>query len=152
ARRKAGPQHDPGLDLLGADRIRNADHRRHRDRGMLHQRVLDLRGADAIAGGRDHIVLAADIPEIAVLILHAEIAGQEEIADIFLPRRLRIAPVFDHRGRTWSPHADDAARAARLLLALLIDDAHIEARRRLAHRAGADRKQFRIAADHEIAL
>ena len=40
----------------------------------------------------------------------------------------------------------------RQFLALVVDDAHVEARRRLAHRAGADRKQVRIAADHEIAL
>src|SRR5262245_15473899 len=119
---------------------------------MLHQRILDLRRAHAIAGRRDHVVLAADIPEIAVVILHAEIAGQQEVADIFLPRRLRVAPIFDHRARTGLAHADDASRAARLLLALLIDDANIEARRRLAHRTRADRKQFRIAADHEIAL
>ena len=150
--RKARAQHDPGLDRFGADRIGNADHRRHRHRRMLHQRVLDLGGTDAIAGGGDDVVLAADVPEIAVLILHAEIAGQQKLAGIFLRGRFRIAPIFDHGAGTGLAHADDAALAARQFLALIVDDADVEAGRRPAHRARADRKQVRIAADHEIAL
>ena len=152
ARSKTRAQHDPGLDRFGADRIGNADHRGHRHRRMLHQRMLDLGRADAIAGGGDDVVLAADVPEIAVLILHAEIAGEQEFAGIFLRRRLRIAPVFEHGQGAWLAHADDAALAAWLLLALVVDDADVKTRRRLAHRAGADRKQVRVAADHEIAL
>src|SRR5262249_4042178 len=138
AGRKTRAQHDPGLDRFGTDRVGNAHHRCHRDRRMLHQRVLDLRRPDAIAGGGDDVVLAADVPEIAVLILHAEIAGEEKLAGIFLPRRLRIAPVLDHGHRARLPHADDAALAARQLLALVVDDADVEARRRLAHGAGPD--------------
>src|SRR6478752_7465835 len=64
--------------LIDSVRIGNADHRRHRHRRMLHQRMLDFGGADAIAGGGNDVVLAADVPEITVLILHAEIPGQQE--------------------------------------------------------------------------
>ncbi len=42
--------------------------------------------------------------------------------------------------------------APRQFLALVVDDADVKTRRRLAHRARPDRKQFRVAADHEIAF
>src|SRR5947209_16199432 len=98
---------------------------------VLHQRVLDLGRADAIAGGGDDVVLAADIPEIAVVILHAEIPGEQEFAGIFLRGRLRIAPVFEHGDRARLTHADDAALSSRLLLASVVNDANIKTRRRL---------------------
>src|SRR6185437_3686675 len=83
ARRKTRAQHDPGFHRFGADRIGNADYGRQRDRRMLEQRVLDLGGTDAVAGGGDDVVLAAHVPEIAVLILPAEIAGEEKLTGIF---------------------------------------------------------------------
>src|SRR5205807_904738 len=89
---------------------------------------------------------AADVPEIAVVILHAEIAGQEKLAGVFLGGRFRVLPIFDHGAGTRLAHADDAALSARQFLALVVDDAHVEAGRRLAHRAGTDRKQVRIGA------
>src|SRR5207248_5189002 len=91
-------------------------------------------------------------PEIAVLILHAEVAGEQKLPGIFLRRGVRIAPVFEHRARTGLAHADDAALSPRLFLASVVDDADVETRRRLAHRARTDRKQIRVAADHEIAF
>src|SRR4051812_27499930 len=105
---------------------------------MLHQRMFDLGRADPVAGGGDDVVLAADIPEIAILVLNAEIAGEQKFAGIFLRRRIRVAPVLKHRARARLPHADDAALPPRLLLALVVDDADVETRRRLAHRAGTD--------------
>src|SRR3954467_8560852 len=104
--------------------------------------MFDLGGADAIAGRRDDIVLAADVPEIAVLVLHAEIAGEQKFAGIFFRGGFGVAPVFDHGAWAWLAHADDSALSARQFLALIVDDAHVETGRRLAHRAGPDRKQF----------
>jgi hypothetical protein len=43
---------------------------------MLHQRALDLEGADQVAGGLDDVVGAPDEPEVAVGIALGEIAGQ----------------------------------------------------------------------------
>src|SRR3954452_751446 len=99
---------------------------------MFQERVLDLRRADTVAGGSDDVVLAADIPEIAVRILHAEITGEQESAGIFLLRRVGILPVFDHGDRVRLAHADDAALATRQFAALFVDDTNIEARRGLA--------------------
>src|SRR5256885_11395920 len=114
--------------------------------------MLDLRRADAIAGTGDHVVLAADVPEVAVLILFAEIAGEQELSGIFLRGRFRIAPVLDHGARVRLAHADDAALAPRHFLAALIDDPDVESRRRAAHRSRPDRKQFCVVADPEVAF
>src|SRR5439155_25858026 len=114
--------------------------------------MLDLRRADAIAGTGDDVVLAADVPEVAVRIVPAEIAGEQELSGIFLRGRFRIAPVLDHGARVRLAHADDAAFAPRHFLAALIDDADVESRRRAAHRSRPDRKQFCVVADYEIAF
>src|SRR5258705_3614396 len=103
--------------------------------------MLDLRRPDAIAGAGDDIVLAADVPEITVGILPAEIAGEQELSGVFLRGRFRIAPVFDHGARVRLEHADDAAFALGEFLAALIDDANVEPRRRASHRSRPDRKQ-----------
>src|SRR4029077_1673665 len=107
---------------------------------------------DAITGAGDHVILAADVPEIAVIILAAEIAGEQEFAGKFFGRRFRIFPVFDHGDGIGLAHADDAALAPRQFPSLFVDDAHIEAGRRLAHRTRPDRKQLRIVADREVAF
>src|SRR5260221_12214823 len=103
--------------------------------------MLDLRRPDAIAGAGDHVVLAADVPEIAVGSLPAEVAGEQELYGIFLCGRCRIAPVFDHGARVRLAHADDATFALGEFLAALIDDTDVEPRRRAAHRSRPDRKQ-----------
>src|SRR6202158_5871975 len=102
--------------------------------------MLDLRRPDAIAGTGDHVVLAADVPEVAVGILPAEIAGEQEFTGIFFRGRFRIAPVFDHGARVRLGHADNAAFAPRPFLTALIDDADVESRRRASHRSRTDRK------------
>src|SRR5882757_8129073 len=102
--------------------------------------MLDLRRPDAITGTGDHVVLAADIPEIAVAILDAEVAGEQELSGIFFCGRFRVAPVFDHGARVRLAHANDAAFALGEFLAALVDDANVEARRRASHRSRTDRK------------
>src|SRR3984885_15664749 len=109
---------------------------------MFEQAVLDLGRADAIAGRGDDVVLAAQVPEVAVLILPSEIPGQEKTAGEFLFRRVRIFPVFDHGDGIGLANTDDAALSPRQLLSLVVDDAHVETRRRLAHRTRTDRKQL----------
>jgi hypothetical protein len=42
---------------------------------MLHQHAFDLERTDQVPGGLDHVVGAADEPEVAVGIAHREIAG-----------------------------------------------------------------------------
>src|SRR5581483_4936555 len=112
----------------------------------------DLRRADAIAGRGDDVVLTAQVPEVTVLILPAEIAGQQKSAGVFLARRFRILPILDHGDGIGLADADDAALTPRQLVALFVNDAHVESRRRLAHRTWADRKQFGVVADGKIAF
>src|ERR1700722_3546163 len=111
---------------------------------MLEQAILDLGRADAIAGRGDDVVLAAQVPEVAVLILPSEIAGQKKSAGEFLFRRVRIFPVFDHGDGIGLTNADDAALSPRQLVSLIVDDAHVETRRRLSHRTRPYRKQFGV--------
>ena len=66
ARLVAGFERDEGLDELADQRVGLADHAGLGDRGMLHQRALDLERADHVAGGLDDVVGAADEPEVAV--------------------------------------------------------------------------------------
>src|SRR6266481_448967 len=114
--------------------------------------MLDLRRPDAIAGAGDHIILAADVPEITVGILFAEITGEQELSGVFFRGRFRIAPILNHGARVRLAYADDAALPARHFLALLVDDANVKAWRGPPHRSRTDRKQFCVGADHEIAF
>src|ERR1700674_59708 len=102
--------------------------------------MLDLRRPDAIARTGDHVVLAADVPEVAVGILPAEIAGEQEFTGIFFRRRFRNAPVLAHGARARVAHADHAAFAPRHLLAALIEDADVASRRRPSQRSRTDLK------------
>src|ERR1700733_12823217 len=105
---------------------------------MLEQAILDLGRTDAIAGGGDDIVLAAQVPEVAILVLPPEIAGQQKLAGEFLLRGVRIFPVFDHGDGIGLANADDAALSPREFMSLVVDDAHVKTRRRLAHRTRTD--------------
>src|SRR6266571_5337154 len=66
---------DESLHDMCALGIGAAHHGAVRDRGMLYQAVLDLRGTDAVARALEHIVGAPLIPEIAVLVALREIPG-----------------------------------------------------------------------------
>ena len=59
---------DERLDDLPAQCIGHADHGRFDDIGMLEHRVLDLDRAHRPAGGDDHVVGAAAVIEVAVLV------------------------------------------------------------------------------------
>src|SRR5258708_4329607 len=78
----AGLQHQERLDDLGAQRVGHADSRGEGHGGMLHQAVLDLAGADAVAGAGDDVVGAALEPEISRLVLPPEIAGEQVVAGL----------------------------------------------------------------------
>ncbi len=56
----AGLEHDEGLDDFGAQRIGLADRGGQRHGGVADQAILDFAGADAEAGRRNHVVVAAD--------------------------------------------------------------------------------------------
>ena len=54
----------------------DADHGRLGDRRVVDQRALDLHRADAVAGHVQHVVDAAQDPEVAVLVALGAVAGE----------------------------------------------------------------------------
>src|SRR4029453_13285767 len=89
----AGRQHDEGLDQLAALGVGLADHRRLGHRRVLNQGRLDLEGADAGGGRGDHVVVAGDEPEVAVLVDIGAVAGVVEVAPEGGGGRLGCVPV-----------------------------------------------------------
>ena len=149
---EARAQLHEGLDRLGADRVGHADDGGHRHRHMAGQAVLDLAGADAVAGRGDDIVVAPDIVEIAVLVAIAAVAGQQPVAGKFGPRRLRIVPVLQEHHRVRPAHRDIAFHAVRQRVALVVDDADAVAGDGATHRPGAHLHDAGAVADHQVAF
>src|SRR5262249_8857518 len=69
--------HDKRRDHLVAPRVGYAGDAGELDRRMRHQGLLDLDRRDVDAGGLDHLLDAAAEVEAALLIEHAEVAGDE---------------------------------------------------------------------------
>ena len=74
-------QHHERLDDLGAQPVGLADDGGERHRRVADQAVLDLGGADAVAGRGDHVVVAADEADVAVTVADALVAGHHPVAD-----------------------------------------------------------------------
>ena len=119
---------------------------------MADQAVLDLARSDAEAGRGDHVVVAADEADVAVLVDDALVAGGHPVADELLARGLRPAPIFQEHHRVGPLHRDlpDLARLHRLAVA--VDHRHHVPRHRLAHGARLEHAQLRAGAEHQIAF
>ena len=82
------------------------------DRRVAHERALDLGGADAVAGDVEHVVDAADDPEVAVLVAARAVAGEVHVRD-HVPVRLEVALVVaPERARHRRPRPLDDELAA----------------------------------------
>ena len=80
-------EHDEGLDDLTAIRVGHADDGALGHRRMLEERALDLERPDAVGGGEDHVVRAADEPEVALLVADGTVAGH---VPAVAERRVRV--------------------------------------------------------------
>ena len=78
-------QSDKGFDHFAGRWIGLADHCRLGDRRMIGQRALHLEWADQVSRRLDHIVFAADEPEVPVGVSLREISGQVEAVHEALP-------------------------------------------------------------------
>ena len=69
----------------------DADDAGQRDRGVLEQRALDLERADVGAVVDDDLLLAAEEPQVAVVVGAGQVAGVEPVAvdTTSIGRRLR---------------------------------------------------------------
>ncbi len=66
--------------------------------GMLEQRRLDLERADQVPGGVDHVVVAADEPEVAVGVDAGAVAADvPAVLELALVGRLVVPVGAEHR-------------------------------------------------------
>src|SRR3954469_20903107 len=145
-------QHDERLDHVSAPFVGRRDSGR-----LLHGRVLeagglDLERADPVAGGDDHVVGAALVPDVAVLVEARRVLGVEPVAAERLSRRLLVAPVPERIVRVRAgAQADLAPLAGRYGMLVLVEDLHVPARHRPPHRA-LSHPHERVVGDQRIAL
>jgi hypothetical protein len=131
--RAGGIELDDGRDLLAPLGVRDPDDAAVRDRGVLEQRGLDLRGVHVDAPADDHVRSPVAEIEIARGIQVADVAEGEEISAATLGRLLRVALVLEARAR---PEVDVARHTGGAGAAVGVEDVHLEARPGPADGAG----------------
>src|SRR5207248_1969171 len=72
-------------DRLSLDLVAAPDHRRFGDARMIDERALDFHRADAVPGDVDHIVDAAEQPEVAVGVTLRAVAGDVDATAPLVP-------------------------------------------------------------------
>ena len=128
-------RHDIERDLLTGIGIRQADDRAFQHVRMLGHRGLDLVGIDVEARDEDHVLLAVDDAQIAVVVHRADVAGAEESVRRHDFRRLvRTLPVAGHIHRR--ADRDLAGVAVLHLIAVVVEDLDLDAGHGQADRAG----------------
>ena len=122
--RRTGLEHDDGNGHLAPSLVRSPDHGGLRDGFVLVQHALDLGAGDVLAARHDHVLQPIDDVQIAVLVLHPDVAGVEPAATKGVGGRFRIAPVPLEHLRP-SQH-DLAALAHRDRRTLVVPDVELE--------------------------
>ena len=119
---------------------------------MLEARGLDLERADPVAGRDDHIVRTAHVPVVPVLVLHGGVLRVEPLPAEGLRTGRVISPVAERIvGVGSGAEADLAAFALCDRALVLVEQLHVPARHRLAHRALAHVEPW-IVGDERIRL
>ena len=135
-RQDAVDEDDERLDDVAAELVGRRDGGRFPHRRVLEACRFDLERADPVAGGDDHVVGASDVPVVAVLVLDRRVLRVEPVAAERLAARFVVAPVAERVVRVGAgAEADLATFAARDGLLVLVEDPHVPAGHRLAHRA-----------------
>ncbi len=99
---KPGRRMHEGVDGLPFDLVRQADGRRLGHGRVADQRDLDLGRAQPVAGDLDHVVHAADDPEVAVLVALGRVAGHVHagvLAPVLAARSVGVAVDRAQHGR-----------------------------------------------------
>ena len=129
-------EHDERLDHVALDLVGRGDRGRLAHRRVLDAGRLDLERADPVAGGDDHVVGAPGVPDVAVLVHGRRVLGVEPVAAEGLLGGLGQVPVAERVVRVGArAQADLAALALRDRVLVLVEDLHVPARHRPAHRA-----------------
>ena len=91
-------ERDERLHHLADRRVRFADDCCLGDRRMIGQRVFHLERSDQVPGGLDHVVGAADEPEVAVGVALGEIPGEvEPVGEALAVALLLVQVAAEHR-------------------------------------------------------
>ena len=130
----AGLRHDDRRDRLDPRGVADAEHRDLGDPVELVDRLLHLPRRDVLAAGLDHVLLAVDHREVAVLGHHAEVAGVEPAARERLGGLLLVLVVAQRGVRGAVHDLADLARGHRL--PVVVDQQRLDVDRRPARRAG----------------
>src|SRR5690348_6381561 len=94
---------------------------------MPDEAILDLRRTDPIAGRLEHVVGAALVPEIAIVVGDRDVTGATPVATELPARSLGIAEVFEEEHRIGravrraSIHRYFARLAGRAFVAFVVD-------------------------------
>src|SRR6185503_11990616 len=127
---------DECLDDGAATLVGRGDCSRLADGGMLDAGGLDFERPDAVARRDDHVVAAPGVPHIAVLVHESGVLAMEPLAVERLARRLLVPPVAERIVRVRAgAKADLSPLAARNLLLVLVEHAHVPAGHGSSHRA-----------------
>ena len=133
-------ERDERGDRLALDLVRAADDRGFGDARMIDERALDFHRADAMAGDVQHVVDAAEQPEVAVVVALRAVAGEVDAGAPLAPVLLHVAlgiAVDAAQHRRPRPREREQAAADVHLLALLVADLRADAGERLRRRARA---------------
>src|SRR5581483_5288166 len=83
---------DEARDALALDLVADADHRGLRHPRVADERAFDLHGAETVAGHVEHVVHAAEQPEVAVIVAAGAVAG-EVLARVLRPVLVGVARI-----------------------------------------------------------
>src|SRR5215204_4250176 len=121
------------------------------DRGMFDEDTLDFEGPDTVAGREDNVIGTSHKPEVAISVPISPVAGQVvSVAEDRLGR-IRLLPVLFEQCGYAPEEGDVTSLVGRALVAFVVDDPHVAAGRRFAHRA-RPYLEVRIIADEQGVL
>ena len=148
----ASLERDKGDDRLTFDFMGASDHGGFGHGVMADQRTLDFGGAEAVAGDVEHVIDAADDPEIAVLVPAGAVTGEIESGNFapvsfLIPRAVAVNGA-EHGGPGFA-NDEFAAHVGSDFLAVVIDDGGINAEERKRRGAGLGRRGTGERGNHD---
>ena len=90
-----GHQHNAGLHHLAPHLVRRGGYAALQHVGQLHDDTLNLKGPDAVAGGLDHVVRPAHVPQVSILVLPRHVPG---VVEAVVPHALGLLLVPEIAG------------------------------------------------------
>lgn len=131
-------KHDVCLNDLTSDLVGSGGDGTFKNIGQLHDDAFDLKRPDAVSGGLDDIIHAADIPVESILITPCNVAGMiiSVVPDLFGLFLVFIVALEQSTGNLIGGFDDDLARfAVGNGISVAVEKGDIELGRGFAHRA-----------------